>query len=270
MTSGVVPIRETQLVDTEVRGGVAVISLTRSDRLNALTTATMAQLRDALVAVGEHRDVRAVVLRGEGRAFCAGLDLDTGIADPSVTDPVAAHLEGMRLGLEIVWAMRSIPQPVIAAVHGHAVGAGFAFAAASDVRFVGPTARFSAPFLRLGMTVGDLGLSWFLPRILGQGRAAEVFFSAGALDAEHAVSYGLASHVSEDPLAEAMAYAEQVAAFPPYGVKASKDLLNASATSGLREHLDAEARAQVIGALTEDARDAMAAVLAGTKSKDPQ
>lgn len=258
---------ETGLVRSEVRGRVAVVSLTRPDRLNALTSETLAQLRAALTAVGERRDVHAVVLRGEGQAFCAGLDLEVGIADPTVSDPVGRVRAGMRLGLETVWAMRSIPQPVVAVVQGHAVGAGFAFAAAADVRLIGPGARFSAPFLRLGMSVGDLGLSWFLPRIIGHGRAADLFYSAGVLDAEQAVAYGMASHVSDDPMAEAMAYAERLAAFPPYGVQASKDLINASASSSLRDHLDAEARAQVIGALTEDAQLAMSTALVRAKER---
>lgn len=255
-------------VTTEVRGRIGVISFARPDRLNALSRATTVQLRDALREMGDRSDIGAVVLRGEGRAFCAGLDLEEGIADPRVPDPIEGMAGAMRTGTEVIWLMRTIPQPIIAAVQGWAVGAGFAFTTAADVRFVGAGAKFSAPFLRLGMTVGDLGLSWFLPRLIGHGRAAKVFFEAGVIDAEQAVEWGLATHVSEDPLAEAMEYAEQVAAFPPYGVATSKDLLNASASSSLRDHLDAEARAQVVGGFTERAKEAMDAALAGTKKKE--
>lgn len=254
-----------ELVRIDVDRGVAVITLARPDQLNALSVALVKQLRRALLEVGERGDVRAVVLAGEGRAFCAGLDLSEGIGDPDIADPVEGSARWMRISADIVWTMRTIPQPVITAVQGWAVGAGFAFAAASDVRFVGPQARFSAPFLKLGMSVGDLGLSWFLPRIVGMGRAGQVLYEAGVIDAKTAVEYGLASRISEDPLAEAVTFAERLASFPTYGVQASKELLNASASAGLREHLDAEARAQAIGGLTEAAQQAFAATLAATR-----
>ncbi len=254
-------------VRTEVRDGVGRVTLTRPERLNAITHRLLAELRDALLGLGERRDVGAVVLSGEGRAFCAGLDLDAGLADPAIDDPVEAMQAGMAAGAAVTLAMRTIPQPVVAAVQGHAVGAGFAFAAAADVRFVAPDARFSAPFLRLGMTVGDFGLSWLLPRIIGHGRASHLFYSAGTLDAEQAVACGLAAEVVEDPLTAATAFAKELAAQPPYGVRVSKELLEAGVGSSLRDHLEAEARAQTIGALTGSAQAAMAAALAGTKRR---
>lgn len=257
----------TGVVMTEVRDGVAIIRMNRPDRLNALTHVVVRELRDVFRTVGDRSDVRAVVLTGEGRAFCAGLDLAEGLGDPEAEDAAVAMNAGLRVGVDLIWTMRSIPQPVIAAVHGHAVGAGFAFAAASDVRFVGPEARFSAPFLSIGMTVGDLGLSWFLPRIIGHGRASELLFRAGVLDAQEAVDVGLAARVSEDPMDDALAYAAQITTYPPYGVQESKNLLNASGTTSLRDHLDSEARAQVIGSQTADAQRAMDALLSSTKKK---
>ncbi|MEV8514262.1 enoyl-CoA hydratase/isomerase family protein [Dactylosporangium sp. NPDC051484] len=241
----------------EVHGGVGLISIARPDRLNALTSQTTVELRNALLTMDACREVGAVVLRGEGRAFCAGADLEAGIGDTSFSDPVEAMQAGLRHGTDVIWAMRTIRQPVIAVVHGHAIGAGFALAAAADVRVIGSEAAFSAPFLRLGLTVGDLGLSWFLPRIIGLGRAAELFYSAGVIKADRAVEWGLATHVSADPLTEAMEYAAGVATFPSFGVQTSKNLINAGGSSGLREHLDAEARAQVITGLTGAARRAM-------------
>lgn len=252
-------------VRTECRDGVGIISLHRPDRLNALDGPTIAALRAAFDELGGRTDVTAVILRGEGKAFCAGIDLEQGITAPDSEDTAQALHVAMRHGAELIWAMRTIPQPVLAVVDGWAVGAGFALAAAADVRFIGAGARFSAPFLKLGMTVGDLGLTWFLPRIIGAGRTAQVFFDAGVIEAAQAAAWGLAGHISEDPMADAAAYARRLAAFPPYGVQTSKQLLNAGATAGLRDHLDAEARAQVIGALTLDAQRAMAAALAATK-----
>ncbi|WP_432841373.1 enoyl-CoA hydratase/isomerase family protein [Dactylosporangium sp. CA-092794] len=256
-------------VRVDVRDGVGRVTLARPGRLNAITHRLLVELRDALLGLGDRHDVRAVVLAGEGRAFCVGLDLEAGLADPAIADPVEATQAGMAAGAAVTWAMRTIPQPVVAAVQGHAVGAGFAFAAAADVRVVGPDARFSAPFLRLGMTVGDFGLSWLLPRIIGHGRAAHLFFSAGVLNAEEAVASGLAAGISADPLAAATDLATALAGHPAYGVQASKRLLNAGAGSSLRDHLDAEARAQAIGALTGAARSAMAEALAATKRRKP-
>jgi enoyl-CoA hydratase len=249
----------------EVSEGVATVSLARPQRLNAITYQLLIELRDALLELGERRDVHAVVLTGQGRSFCAGLDLEAGVSDPAREDPVEAMQSGMDAGAAVTWAIRTIPQPVIAAVRGHAVGAGFAFAAAADVRLISPDARFSAPFLRLGMTVGDFGLSWLLPRIIGQGRASHLFLSAGVLAAEEAVACGLAAGISEDPLAAAGALARQLASQPVYGVQVSKRLLNAGASSSLREHLDSEARAQALGALTSQARREMAKTLEATK-----
>ncbi|NYG59758.1 enoyl-CoA hydratase [Nocardioides daedukensis] len=267
MTVRQLPSETTHVVDTEVRGEVGIVTLARPDRLNALIPESMRQLRRALLDLGERRDVRVIVLRGEGRAFCAGLDLEAGRPDALLETPVEAFTEMMSVAVEVIMAIRSIPQPVVAAVHGHAVGAGFALAAAADVRFIAADARFSAPFLRLGMSVGDLGLSWFLPRLIGHGRASRVFYEAGVIDADQAVAWGLASEVSVDPLADAIAFAQQTAALPHYGVRASKNLINASASSSLRDHLDAEARAQVIGGVTPSAVQAMDAALQHTKEK---
>lgn len=254
-------------VRLDVHRGVAVVTLARPDRLNAMTGELVQSLRDVMASLGERLDVRAIVIAGDGPAFCAGLDLEEGLIDPRYADPIEGSLNWMRIATEAIWTMRSIPQPIICAVHGWAVGAGFALAAASDVRIIGPEARFSAPFLKLGMSVGDLGLSWFLPRIIGAGRAARVFFDAGVIDAEKAVAYGLATEVVGDPLLEAIAYAERVASLPPYGVHASKRLLNGGSGTGLRDHLDAEARAQVIGNSTEAARQAFATALVAMSHK---
>ncbi len=252
---------ETGPVRTEIRGGIGVVTLANPRRLNAMGVDSVKALRLAFASMGNEPAVNVVVFHGEGRAFCAGLDLQAGLRDARFADPVEAANSAMREWVDLVWTIRSIPQPVVAAIHGHAVGAGFALAVASDVRFVSSDAVFSAPFLRIGMTVGDVGLSWFLSRIVGAGRAAALFYSAGRWTASHAVEIGLASKESEDPLADAMEFADRLAAFPPYGVRESKRLLDAGAATSLRDHLDSEARAQVIGSLTERARAAMADVL---------
>ncbi|WP_220448865.1 enoyl-CoA hydratase/isomerase family protein [Nonomuraea mesophila] len=263
MASGI--SRRSEAVRVEIDSGVGVVTLTRPDRLNALTHALLRDLRDAVTGIGARADVGAVVLAGQGRAFCAGLDLAEGLADPSPADPVESMHSGMRAGAAVTAAIRDIPQPVIAAVQGYAVGAGFAFAAAADVRIVSPDAKFSAPFLRLGMTAGDFGLSWLLPRLIGHGRAASLIYAAGRLDAGQALEYGLASAIEADPLAAARQLAAEIAAYPSYGVQATKRLLDSAAESPLAAHLEAEARAQTIGALSDAAREAFATALAATK-----
>lgn len=253
-----------QAVRVAVADQVATVTLARPARLNAVNFTMLSELRNALLALGEHHDVNVVVLTGEGRTFCSGLDLSEGLADPAIDDPARAMQAGMEAGAAVTLALRSIPQPVLAAVRGHAVGAGFAFAAAADVRFIAPDAKFSAPFLNLGMTVGDFGLSWLLPRIVGHGRAAHLFLSAGVVNADDALVCGLAAEIADDPLAAAVAAARKLAAQPTYGVRTSKRLLDAGLSSPLRDHLDAEARAQTIGALSGEAQRAMAEALGRT------
>jgi enoyl-CoA hydratase/carnithine racemase len=253
------------VVQVELDGAVAIVTLSRPHRLNAITFAVLRDLRAALLALGDETSVRAVVLTGQGRAFCAGLDLDEGLADPSIDDPVEATHAGMRTGAGVTAAIRGIPQPVIAAVQGHAVGAGLAFAAAADVRLIAADAKFAAPFLPLGMTAGDFGLSWTLPRLIGQGRAAALIYGAGRLDAAQALEYGFASAIERDPLQAAREYANVIASYAPYGVQGTKRLLESGWNSAFPAHLESEAEAQTIGALSAAAQDAFAAALAATK-----
>ena len=238
----------------EDRAGV--IAFNRPERLNAVTGQTFADLERALRRLGDRTDCGAVVITGSGRAFCAGMDLDTPSGNGEQATVQAAY-GALRSGVAAVIALREIPQPVIAAVHGHAVGVGFAFAAAADIRICAPDAQFNAPFLKIGMSVGDLGLSWLLPRLIGAGSASEVFYASGKIDAADAQRLGLAQRVVDDPLSAAVELAADIAARPPLAVKMSKELLNASiGAGGLREHLELEMRSQVIGLLTLEHQEA--------------
>lgn len=250
--------------------GVGTIRLSRPERLNAVTGRTFLELEGAARWLGARASCRAVILTGEGRSFCAGLDLGLGLSPEAatgqdaapwetLTDPIERDTEALRAGVAAILALREIPQPVIAAVKGHAVGAGFALAAAADIRVCSPDATFNAVFVRIGVTAGDLGLSWFLPRIIGNPRAAELFLTGGVLDAREALELGLVTHVDQDPHAIAHDLAAQVARNPRYGVSATKQLLNASPTAGLRDHLEAEARAQIIGLATHAHQSVLAA-----------
>ena len=170
---------------------------------------------------------------------------------------MAAAYGDLRRGVTAILAMREIAQPVIAAVRGHAVGAGFALAAATDIRICSPDAQFSAPFVKLGVSVGDLGLSWLLPRLIGAGNASELFDTGGGLDAAAALRR-LRSACRRRPLSEAIELAAQIAALPRLSISMSKELLNASITAGgFREHLQLEMRSQVVGLLTRDHENAV-------------
>lgn len=238
----------------EADGPVTVLTLNRPERFNALTGAMFLRLRDVLRAVGDDPDCRAVVVNGAGRAFCAGLDLDEGLGSD-----VREAGRWMRIGASAIRLLRDIPQPVVTAVQGHAVGAGFAIAAASDIRVAAPTAVFSAPFVQLGMSAGDLGLSWLLPRQIGSAQAAHLFLTGGRFDAERALALGFVSGVHEDPLAEAMSVARQIASVPEAGVRETKALLNASiAGDGFAAHLELELRTQVLLAFSGDLDQARA------------
>ncbi|WP_153503544.1 enoyl-CoA hydratase/isomerase family protein [Cumulibacter manganitolerans] len=238
----------TDLVLVDVVDSVATVSFNRPAKLNALGPGSSAALHDALQAISRRDDVRAVVLTGEGRSFCVGLDLESDFGGD-----VVATYASMRESVATVLLMRSMPQPVIAAVQGNAVGGGFAFTTACDIRIAGRDARFVAPFASIGMSAGDLGLTWLLPRIIGPGRSAKVFYTGDPLLADEAAAIGLADEVVDDPRARAIEIATAIAAKPPFGVRHSKELLNASIYGqGYHEHLETELRSQVVCSLSAD------------------
>lgn len=248
--------------------GVGVVTLDRPTKLNAVTRPLLAELHRALRRIGDERHCRAVVLTGTGRAFCTGLDLNVGLGNEAA-DPIESTYLSMRDGVEVIVSMREIPQPVIAAVHGHAIGAGFALAAAADIRFCAPGTRFAAPFARLGMSAGDLGLSWLLPRTIGPGHAAELFYTGGVLESADAARLGFVQRVVDDPLAEATTVATTIAEMPPLGNRMTKELLNASiGAGGFREHLELEMRSQIVGAATRDHCEAARAFTGRDRNRD--
>lgn len=236
---------------------VATVLFNRPDKFNAMTAQTLEDLGRALRELGSRDDCGSIVIAGVGAAFCAGMDL-TGSHIAAGTDPVRQAYAGMRHAVDSVLAMREIPQPVIAAVRGPAVGGGFAVATAADIRICSPDAVFIAPFLKLGVSIGDMGLSWMLPRLIGAGAAAEVFYTGQPLGAVEAHRLRLVQQIADDPLDVATAMAAKIAARPRLAVQMSKELLNSSlGAGGLREHLELEMRSQVIGLMTEDHRAAL-------------
>ncbi len=214
-------------------GGYAVVTLNRPDRHNALSHALVADLRELLGKLEADDDVRAVVLTGSGRAFCAGADLKAGPSD--VEDVIR------RLYIPLVELMAEMRTPVIAAVNGVAAGAGFSLALNADLRLASTTASFSMSFVKIGL-VPDAGATWLLPQIVGSARAAEIALLGRKVTAEQAVSWGLVNEVvaPADLLWRATGLAAEIAALPA-SVGQVRGLLRRSAAASLDEQLDAEA-----------------------------
>ncbi len=240
----------------EVDGPVAIVTLDRPEALNALTVPVKVALREALESIADDRAVRAVVLTGAGRAFCAGQDL----AEREAPDAAALEVEVRERYNPIIRALRSMPQPVIAAVNGVAAGAGASLAFACDLRIAAAGARFVLAFGRIGL-VPDSGASWFLPRLVGAARAAEMAFVGDPVTAEDALRIGLVSRVvrGDRLLDEARAVADQVAAMAPGAAALTKRLLADAWSVDLDAALDAEAVAQGTAGVTSDHAEGLAA-----------
>lgn len=235
----------------ELDQDVAVVTLNRPERRNALDTAAWEALDHGLRWLGDDPRCRAVVLTGAGTAFCAGVDLDDRLRIDGTGVVEDAHRR-VAAYLRVIEHLLDLPQPVIAAVNGPAVGAGFALACACDLRIVGPGASLRAPFTSVGLSGGDLGLTWFLPRLIGPQLAARLLLTGGFLSPAEAVEAGLASMADDEPVVDARRLAASITAQPAYGVRTTKSLLAASlAAGGQREHLRAELRGQLLCALTD-------------------
>lgn len=240
------------------RDAVTVLWFDRPEKLNAVEPSDFLVLGDRLREIAADQDCRVVVLAGRGRSFCVGLDLASGFGDPGPARVPTAYGQ-LRAGVDVIRLLREIPQPVVAAVQGHAVGAGFAFACAADLRVAAPDAIFSAPFTRLGMTPGDLGLSWLLPRLVGTSVAAGLFYGGGSITGADGLRHGLVNELADDPATRAVELATEIAERAPLAVRQAKELLNASLLGGFREHLEIELRSQVLCAMTDDHAEARAA-----------
>lgn len=251
---------ETLLVEKE--GAIDWLTLNRPEALNAMSRTMMLELQHYFGELYTDHSVRVVILRGAGRAFCAGLDLKEDRSD----EPAGAvtGLRVQRRVSEIVMRMRRAPQPVISLIHGPASGGGFALALASDIRLAGPNARMNAAFIRIGLTACDVGVSYFLPRLVGSALASELLLTGRFIDAERAKAVGLVSDVVEDDaLASAgREIAGEILGNSPVGVRLTKECLNMSVDAGSLEAVIAmEDRQQILTSTTGDMREGVAAFL---------
>lgn len=229
----------TGLVTIRVHNGVADVRLNRPGKLNALHEGMFSALVDAGETLKADPTVRAVVLSGEGRAFCAGLDLESfrdianGHRKPGAAPIGRLRSEGesdeggFKLHQRAALIFSEIPVPVIAAIHGVAFGGGLQLTLGCDMRFIAADARLSAMEINWGL-VPDMAAMLFLPRLIRDDVAREMIFTGREIDGEEALRLGLASRVCVDPLSEALAMAAEIATKSPQAVRAAKRLLNAS------------------------------------------
>lgn len=244
---------------------VSTIALNRPDKLNALTPQLLGDIRDALSTVAEDSSVRVVILTGAGRAFCAGADLQAGLPSTGTPEEIGAAVDMMLSDYyhPIVEHIVSMPKPVIAAVNGVAAGAGMSLALACDMRVIADSTVFSTAFTGIGLTM-DAGGSYFLPRLVGMGRAFELGYSARKVQAEEAVRIGLAELIfPSDSFAESVAgLAAQLAHGATFAYGKLKQSLNASFDNDLSAHLALEASLQGQAAQSADFAEGVAAFVA--------
>jgi enoyl-CoA hydratase len=210
--------------------------------------------------------VRIVVLRGAGKAYCAGLDLRNSDGPDKAYDPVpAGPAEMLRLQRrisEIIIRMRRAPQPIVSLVQGPACGGGFALALASDIRIAGESMKMNAAFIRIGLSACDVGVSYFLPRLVGVSIASELMMTGRFINAQRALAVGLVSEVVPDTQLEqaATAYLDEMLSTSPLGLRLTKDCLNHSINApGLEAAIAMEDRNQVLCLYGDDFREGVAA-----------
>ncbi len=247
-------------------GGVARIALTRPERKNPLTFESYAELRDTFRQLVYVREVRAIVFGSEGGNFCSGGDVHD-IIGPLTKRDMSGLLDFTRMTGDLVKAMRTCPQPIIAAVDGISVGAGAIISMASDIRYAAPDAKTAFLFNRVGLAGCDMGACAMLPRIIGQGRASELLFFGRAFSAEEGLSWGFFNAVL--PAAEldshALSMAAKLASGPTFANGITKNQLNMEWSMSIDMAIEAEAQAQAICMQTKDFHRAYDAFVAKEK-----
>ncbi|HEY8320345.1 MAG TPA: enoyl-CoA hydratase family protein [Candidatus Baltobacteraceae bacterium] len=244
-------------------GAVLSIILDRPERKNPLTFAIYAELRDRFRALADDASVKAVVLSGSGGDFCSGGDVHE-IIGPLTTSTPDELLAFTQMTGDTVKAMRACPQPIVAAVDGVCAGAGAILAMASDLRYGTPSAKTAFLFVRVGLSGADMGACALLPRIVGQGRAAELLYTGRAMTADEGLAWGFFNRLasSDDLLAEAMTTARDIASGPTRAHATTKRMLHREWAMEIDDAIDAEARVQAECMQTADFRRAYEAFAA--------
>ena len=231
----------------EVDDGVATVTLDRPDKLNALTFEAYADLRDLLAELPQRGDARVLVVRGSGRAFCSGGDVNE-IIGATLSMAPDELLAFTRMTGEVIRRMRECPVPIIAAVHGMAAGAGAVIALAADFRVCTPAARFAFLFTKVGLSGADMGAAYLLPRLVGLGHATRLLMLGDTIDADEAFRIGLVSDMtSPDRLDEAVdGLSRRLASGPAQAYAQTKALLTREQDMSLSAALELEAMTQAL------------------------
>lgn len=245
----------------EESGGIARVTLNRPQRLNAMDRALVAALGGYVRGLARRHDIRVVILQGAGANFCAGLDVKDQQRQPSGAEDMMSTQHGIR---DIMLGLRRCPQPVIAVVQGAASGGGFALALACDIRLGTPDARMNAAFIRIGLTGCDMGVSYFLPRMVGASVASEYLLTGRFIDARRALATGLFSQVGplENMRDEAESLARDMLRTTPMGLRLTKEAIGLAVDAPSLESVVAmEDRQQVLCTQSPDFHEGMAAFL---------
>jgi enoyl-CoA hydratase/carnithine racemase len=249
-----------------VDGSVAIVSLARPERKNPLTFDSYAELRDAFRGLVTADDIKAVVVASNGGNFSSGGDVHD-IIGPLLTRDMKGLLAFTRLTGDLIKAMRACPQPIIAAVDGVCVGAGAMIALFAELRLATPAARTAFLFTRVGLAGCDMGACAMLPRVIGQGRAAELLLTGRTMSAEEGERWGFFNRIVEAEALEreAISLARSLAEGPTFAHMMTKTMLNQEWSMALDQAIEAEAQAQAICMQTEDFRRAYDAFVAKQK-----
>ena len=236
-----------------VSGGVGTVTLDRPGKLNALTFEAYADLRDLLAELPHRGDTRVLVIRGSGRAFCSGGDVNEIIGATLSMSPDEL-LAFTRMSGEVIREMRDCPVPVIAAVHGMAAGAGAVIALAADFRVCTPAARFAFLFTKVGLSGGDMGAAYLLPRLVGLGHATRLLMLGDTVTAEEAARIGLISFLAEPDAfdQEVASLAQRLATGPVQAFAQTKALLTREQDMSLSAAIELEAMTQALLMKGED------------------
>lgn len=256
----------TETIRIERDGAVDHLILNRPEALNSINMQMVSELRDYFGGLLENAQTRIVVMRGEGRSFCAGLDIKQSgqMVDRAGHKPVGRGFGFQGYLAEVYLLMRRCPQPILSLIQGPACGGGFAFALASDIRIAGESARMNAAFIRIGLTACDMGTSYLLPRLVGTALASELMLTGRFIDAKRALATGLVSEVVPDDqlLAAAKPYLEEMLTTSPMGLRLTKEGLNmAIDANSLESAMAIENRNQILCSQTEDAKEGMRAFI---------
>lgn len=271
--------------------GIGILTLNRPNKLNAISLQMIEDFHTILDNLMINLDCRVVILKGEGRAFCAGLDLKESIVldsknasqelkdkfyflDVPKNDNIKLFVYTQWRLSQIIVKMRKISQPIIAIINGAAAGGGFAFTLASDIRIAGENAKFNNAFIKLGVSGSDMGTSYFLPRLIGMSKAAEILYTGRFIDAYEAERMGLVLKIvkgDENQLIDsAIELAKNMINKSPLGLKLTKQALNLSLDSpSLDTMIEMENRAQAISSRSKDMREGVAAFFEKREPKYP-